>query len=130
MEELAIDFPSHMKVSMTDCYRNTATRDKFIFPLAITRILSHVHVTIPLSSPFYVIGAISKESIRRSNVQLTTKRPHVEDDATPTPRPSSSSTPSSSSSGMEASLAAIIDQFQHMHADFGSRLDHISDEMC
>ena len=63
-------------------------------------------------------------------MQLTTKRPHVEDDATPTPRPSSSSAPSSSSSGMEASLAAIIDQFQHMHADFGSRLDHISDEMC
>ena len=66
MEDLFIDFPSHMIDSMIDCYRDTATRDKLIFPSTITHILSHVHVTIPLSSPFYVIGAISKESIQRS----------------------------------------------------------------
>ena len=56
----------------------------------------------------------------------------MEDDATPTLRPSSSSTPSSSSSssGIEASLTTIMYQLQHMRANFGSRLDHISDEMC
>ena len=58
MEDLSIDFPSHMIESMIDCYRDTVTRDKVIFPLAITRILSHVHVTILLFSPFYVMGAI------------------------------------------------------------------------
>ena len=44
-------------------------------------------------------------------------------------RPSSSSTPSFSSR-VEASLAAIMDQLQLMRAEFGSRLDHISNEMC
>ena len=89
-----------------------------------------MHVTIPLSSPFNVMGAISKESIRRSDTQLAPKRPHVEADAAPTPHSSSSSTPSSSSSGVEASIVAIMDQLQHMHANFGSHLDHISDELC
>ena len=31
---------------------------------------------------------------------------------------------------MEAFLVAILDQLQHMHADFGSYLDYLSDEMC
>ena len=35
---------------------------------------------------------------------------------------------SSSSSRVEASLAAILDHFQHMRADFGCRLDHLSDD--
>ena len=63
MEDLFIDFPSHMIESMIDIYRDTATCDKLIFPSTITRILSHVHVTTPLYSPFYAMGAISKESI-------------------------------------------------------------------
>ena len=117
MEDLAIDFPSHMIVSVIDCCWDTTTHDKLIFLSAITCILSHVHVTIPLSSHFYVMGAISKESIKRSDKQLATKRPRVKDDATPNPRLSSSSAPSSSSSGVEASLASTIDQLQHMHAD-------------
>ena len=67
MEDLSIDFPSHMIESMIDCYQDTATCDKLIFPSAITRILSYVHVTIPISSPFYVMGVISEESIWRSD---------------------------------------------------------------
>ena len=58
MEDLSIDFPSHMIESMIDCYRDTVTRDKLIFPSTITCILSHVHVTILLFSPFFVMGAI------------------------------------------------------------------------
>ena len=27
-------------------------------------------------------------------------------------------------------LVSILDQLQHMHADFGSCLDHLFDEMC
>ena len=107
MEYLSIDFPSHMIESMIDCYRDTATCDKLIFPLAITHILSHVHVSIPLSSPFYVIGATSKESIQRSDAQLATKRPRVEStsmDVTPTFRPSSSFAPPSSSFGAKVSF--------------------------
>ena len=104
MESLSIDFPSHMIESIIDCYRDTATRDKLIFSLTITHILTHMYITIPPSPYFYVMGAISKESIWRSEVQLTVKRPLVEpsDAATanpvaPSSRPSSSSSPSSSS---------------------------------
>ena len=39
MEVLSIDFPSHFIISILDVYQDTATRDKLIFPLAITRIL-------------------------------------------------------------------------------------------
>ena len=72
-----------------------------------------------------------------------TKQPHEEstptqqeeaniraaEDAAYASPPSSTSTPSFSS-GIKASLAAIIDQLQLMRADFGSHLDHLSDEMC
>ena len=78
LEDLSIDFPSHMIVYIVDCYQDAATQDKLIFPSAITRILTHMHVTIPPSPCFHVIVAISKELIRRSAVQLATKRPHVE----------------------------------------------------
>ena len=54
---------------------------------------------------------------------------HVAEDSAFASRPSSSSAPSSSFR-IETSLTAIMDQLQHMRADFGSRLDHISDEMC
>ena len=88
-----------------------------------------MHITFLPSSLFYVIGAINKESIQRSAAQLATKRPCVETmDAAPTPRPSSSSTPSSSSRA-DVSHVDIMDQLQHMGANFGSYLDHLSDEM-
>ncbi|KAL0012401.1 hypothetical protein SO802_007509 [Lithocarpus litseifolius] len=36
MEDLTIDFPSHFITSIIDVYRDTGTRDKLIFPSAIT----------------------------------------------------------------------------------------------
>ena len=53
-------------------------------------------------------------------------------DAALASRPSSLSAhpPSFSSSRVEVFHAAIMDQFQLMLADFGSRLDHLSDKMC
>ena len=86
MEDLSIDFPSHMIESIIEVYRDTVTRDKLIFPSAITCILTHMHVTIPPSPFFFVMGVISKESIQRSAVYLAMKRPRVEmTNATPTP---------------------------------------------
>ena len=63
-EDLFIDFPSHMIVYIIDCYRDTAKCDKFIFPSAITHILSHMHVTIRLSSPFYVVVPLVRNLLR------------------------------------------------------------------
>ena len=136
MEGLSIEFPSHMIESIIDCYHDMAKRDKLIFSLAITCILTHMYITIPPFPHFYVMGAISKESILQSAVQLTAKQPRVEpsdaapaNPAAPSSRPSSSSAPSSSSQAA-ISLANIIKQLQHMRANFGSRLDHLSNKMC
>ena len=112
MEGLSIDFPSHMIVSILDCYQDTDTHDKLIFPSAITYILTHMHITIP-PPLFHVMGAISKESIWRSAAQFAAKRPHlVKTNATPaapTSRHSSSSAPFSSS-WANVSLADIMKQ--------------------
>ena len=45
LEDLSIDFPSHFILSLIDVYRDTATRDKLIFLLAIMRILCHFSVS-------------------------------------------------------------------------------------
>ena len=92
------------------------------------------------------MGAISQVSLQRSAAQLVAKakRPCHEsipiqqeevefwaaEEAAYDLRPPSSSAPSSSSSRVEASLVAILDQIQQMHADFGSRLDTPFDEVC
>ena len=64
---------------------------------------------------------------------MAAKWPRVEStstDAAPAFRPSSSSTSLSFSFKAEFSLSAIMDQLQLICVDFGSRLDHLSDEMC
>ena len=68
MEGLSIDFPSQMIKSIIDYYHDTTTCDKLIFPSAITRILTHLQITILPAPQFYVMVAISKGSIRQSAV--------------------------------------------------------------
>ena len=73
LEDLSIDFPTHFIISIIDVYRDTVTHDKLIFPSAITRILHHFSIPIPIS-PFYTImGAISAASVRRSEAQIRPK---------------------------------------------------------
>ena len=66
LEGLTIDFPSHFILSHIDVYKDTATRDKLIFPFAITRILHHESVSYLESSHFTVMCAISVVTIRWS----------------------------------------------------------------
>ena len=47
LEHLTIDFPSPFILSIIYVYRDTATRDRLIFPSAITRILHHFSVPFP-----------------------------------------------------------------------------------
>ena len=109
MEDVSIDFPSHMIESIIEVYRDTTTCDMLIFISAITCILTHMHVTIPPSPLFYVMGAISKESIWKSVVDLAVKQPRMETmDAAPTLQPSSSSIPSSSRA--DVSFVDIMNQ--------------------
>lgn len=93
------------------------------------------NVSIPSSSHFVLMGAIGKESMARSSSQMVAKSEQPQDDATPAQweeaefratedaayahRPSSSAPSSSSSSGVEATLAAILDQLQLVRDDLG-----------
>ena len=45
LEGLTIDFSSHFILFLIDVYKDTATRDKLIFPSTITRILHHVSIS-------------------------------------------------------------------------------------
>ena len=66
MEDLSIDFPSHLITSIIDVYQDSATRDKAYLSFAITRILRHFSISIPLSPLLTIMGAISAGSVRRS----------------------------------------------------------------
>ena len=66
LEGLSIDFLSHFILSLIDVYKDTATRDKLIFPSAITWILRHFSVSYPASSHFSVMCAINVATVRRS----------------------------------------------------------------
>ena len=64
LEHLTIDFPSYFILSIIDVYRDTATRDKIIFPSAITRILSHFSVPFPVSDHFHVMCSINAATVK------------------------------------------------------------------
>ena len=123
IEDLTIDFPSHFILSLIDIYRDTATRDKFIFPSAIMRIIRHSSFSY-LESPHYsIVGAINTMSVRRSEAQLRLKWPQTETTTPPAHSTPSTSTPSSSVGGVM--LKAITAQLECMDAS----LDTVSTEL-
>ena len=98
-EHLTIDFPSYFILSILDVYRNMATRDKLIFPSAITRILRH----------FSVMCAVDYATVKCSKAQF---RSQQSDSTAPpsrsTPSRSASSTSAPSSSLSDVSLGDVI----------------------
>ena len=70
LEHLTIDFPSHFILSIIDVHLDSASRDKFIFPSAITRILCHFFVPFPSSDHFTIMYAIDYATIKRSEAQF------------------------------------------------------------
>ena len=70
LEHLSIDFPSHFILSIIDVYRDLATRDKLIFPLAIARILCHFSIPFPVSDHFSIMGVIDVATVKRSEAQF------------------------------------------------------------
>ena len=125
LKHLTIDFSSHFIVSLIDVFQNSASRDKLIFPSAITRILCHFFVLFPVSDPFTFMCAIDTATVKRSEAQFRSRQ----QDSTPPSRPTPShstlpiSTPSSSSS--DVSLGDIMAQFQRMD----THLDILSPEL-
>ena len=125
LEHLTIDFPSYFIRSIIDIHLDSASRDKFIFPSAITRILRHFSIPFPLSDHFSIMCAIDYATVKRSEAQFWSWQT---DSAAPSscsaPSWSTRSTSAPSSSG-DASLGDILVQLQHMDA----RLDTLSTEL-
>ena len=70
LEHLTIDFPSHFILSIIDVHLDLASRDKLIFPSAITRILRHFSVPFPTFDHFTVMCAINYATVKRSEAQF------------------------------------------------------------
>ena len=68
IEHLTIDFPSHFIPSIIDVHLDSTSRDKLIFPSAITRILRHFSVPFPSFDHFPVMCAIDYATVKRSVV--------------------------------------------------------------
>ena len=74
LDHLTIDFPSHFILSIIDVHLDSASRDKLIFPSAITRILRHFFVPFPYSDHFTVMCAIDYATIKRSEAQFWSRQ--------------------------------------------------------
>ena len=70
LEHLTIDFPSHFILSILNIYRDSTSRDKLIFPLAITRILHHFSIPFSTFNHFTFICAIDYATVKRSEAQF------------------------------------------------------------
>ena len=66
LKHLTIDFSSHFILSIIDVYLDAVSRDKLIFPSAITRILRHFSIPFSFSDHFSVMCAIDYATIKRS----------------------------------------------------------------
>ena len=75
IEDLSIDFPSHFILSLIDVYKDTAIRDKLIFPSAIMRLLRHFSVFYPESPHFSYMYAINAATVQWSTAQLRPRQP-------------------------------------------------------
>ena len=78
LKDISNDFLSHFILSLIDVFRDTTTRDKLIFPLAVTWLLCHFFVSFLESPHFLVMCAIDVATIWQSEAQLKLRRPWTE----------------------------------------------------
>ena len=105
IEDLTIDFPSHFIFSIIDVYKDMATRDKLIFPSAITWILHHFSVLFPSSDHFFFMCAIDYATVKRSEAQFRSRQSGSA--APPTPLAPSTSAPSTSAGGVTLDVIMV-----------------------
>ena len=63
LEDISIDFHFHFILSLINVYKDTTTRGKLIFPLAITRLLCHFSVFYLESPHFTYLCAINAATV-------------------------------------------------------------------
>ena len=97
---LTIDFPSYFLLLLIDVYKDTATRDKLIFPSIITRLLRHFSVSYPESLHFTFMCVIDATTVKQSLAQLHSRQLQTKTAAPPASTAPSTSTPSSSAGGV------------------------------
>ena len=125
LEHLIIDFPSHFILSIIDVYLDSVSRDKLIFPSAITRILRHFSVPFPSFNHFTIMCAIDYAIVKHSKAQFRSRQmDSAALSSRSTPSRSTPSTSAHSSSG-DVSLGDVMAQLQCMDA----RLDTLSTEL-
>ena len=73
LEHLTIDFPFHFILSIIDVHLDSTSRDKLIFPSAITRILRHFSVPFPSSDHFSIMCAIDYVIVKCSEAQFQSR---------------------------------------------------------
>ena len=91
IEDLSIDFPSHFILSLVNVYKDTATRDKLIFPSAIMWLLCQFFVSYPKSPHFTLMCAIDTATVKWSIAQRHLRQPWTETAAPPASTSSSTS---------------------------------------
>ena len=126
LEHLTIDFHSNFILSIIDVHLDSASRDKVIFPSAITTILCHFSVPFPSSDHFTIMCAIDYATVKRSEAQLQSRQldsAALSSRSAPSRLAPSTSAPPSSSS--DVSLGDIMVLLQRMDA----RLDTLSTKL-
>ena len=73
-EHLTIDILFHFILSIIDVHLDSTSRDKLIFPFAITRILCHFSVPFPVSDHFSYMCAIDAATVKQSKVQFRSRQ--------------------------------------------------------
>ena len=117
LEYLTINFPSHFILSIIDVFRDTATRDKLIFPSAITQILCHFSVPFPTSAHISVMCAIDAATVKHSEAQFRSRQTNsIASPSHSAPSQSAPSTSSPSLSTSDVSFRDIMAQLQRMDA--------------
>ena len=117
IEHLTIDFLSHFILFIIDVYRDMATHDKLIFPLAIMRILCHFSVPFPFFDHFHVMGAIDYVTVKRSEAQFRSRQSRsIAPPSCSAPSRSASSTSAPFSFTSDMTLGDIMVQLQRIDA--------------
>ena len=108
LEHFTINFPSHFILSIIDVHLDSASRDKLIFPSAITRILRHFSVPFPSFNHFTIMCAIDYAIVKHSKAQFRSRQmDSAALSSRSTPSRSTPSTSAPSSSG-DMSLGDVI----------------------
>ena len=108
LEHLTSDFPSHFILSIIDVHLDSTSRDKLIFPSAITKILCHFSIPFLMSNHFTHICVIDYATVKCNEEQYRSRQMDWVAPTHPAPSWSAQSISAPSSSISDVSLGDIM----------------------